>query len=41
LDVTYKYNDKLSFTVGKIIDDNDGAVDDEVNFVVNLTLPIE
>lgn len=41
LDVTYKYNSKLSFTVGKIIDDNDGAVDDKVNFVVNLSLPIE
>jgi len=41
LDVTYKYNDKLSFTLGKIIDDNDGAVDDEVNFVVGLTLPIQ
>lgn len=41
LDVTYKYNDKLSFTVGKIIDDNDGAVSDEVNVVVNLSLPIE
>lgn len=41
LDVTYKYNSKLSFTVGKIVDDNDGAVADEVNVVVNLSLPIE
>lgn len=40
IDATYKYNDKLSFTVGKIIDDNDGAVDDEVNVVVTLSLPI-
>jgi len=39
-DATFKYNDKLSFTIGKIIDDNDGAVDKEVNFVVNLSLPI-
>lgn len=40
-DAIYKYNDKLSFTVGKIIDDNDGAAPDEVNFVVNLSLPIQ
>ena len=40
-DATYKYNSKLSFTVGKVIDDNDGAAPDEANFVVNLTLPIE
>lgn len=41
LDATYKYNDKLSFTVGKLVDDNDGAATDDVNFVVNLSLPIE
>lgn len=41
LDVTYKFNSKLSFTIGKIIEDNDGAVPKEANFVVNLTLPIE
>jgi hypothetical protein len=40
-DATYKYNSKLSFTIGKIIDDNDGAAPDEANFVVTLTLPIE
>lgn len=40
LDVTYKYNDKLSFTVGKLIDDDHGNLDSEVNVVVNLTLPI-
>ena len=40
IDATYKFNDKLSFTLGKIIDDNDGEVDDEINFVVNLSLPI-
>lgn len=39
LDATYKYNDKLSFTLGKIVDDND-AVDSELNFVVTLSLPI-
>ncbi len=40
LDVTYKFNDKLSFTLGQIIDDNDGAAPDETNFVVTLSLPI-
>lgn len=41
LDLTYKYNSKLSFTLGKIVDDNEGRAPDEANFVVNLTLPIE
>ena len=41
IDVTYKYNSKLSFTVGKIIDDHNGDVDNKVNFVVSLSLPIE
>ncbi|MES2672722.1 MAG: TorF family putative porin [Pseudomonadota bacterium] len=41
LDATYKYNSKLSFTIGKIIDNNDDAFDDKVNFIVNLSLPIE
>lgn len=40
LDVTYKYNSKLSFTIGKVVDD-DGSAPDEANFVVGLTLPIE
>jgi hypothetical protein len=40
LDVTYKYNSKLSFTLGKVVDD-DGSAPDEANFVVGLTLPIE
>lgn len=41
IDATYKYNSKLSFTVGKIIDDVDDTVPSEANFVVTLTLPIE
>ena len=40
-DATYKYNDKLSFTVGKIIEDNDYTENTDPNFVVTLTLPIE
>lgn len=41
IDLTYAYNDKLSFTLGKIVDDVDGTVADEVNFVVGFTLPIK
>ncbi len=41
LDATYKFNDKLSFTLGKLVDDNDGAATDDVNFVVTLSLPIQ
>jgi hypothetical protein len=42
LDVTYKYNSKLSFTVGSLIEANDlDEQSKKVNFVVNLSLPIE
>jgi hypothetical protein len=41
LDATYKFNSKLSFTLGKVIDDNDGGAPEEAHFVVNLSLPIE
>ncbi len=41
LDATYKYNSKLSFTVGQVIDDVDGTAPNETNFVVSLSLPIE
>lgn len=41
IDATYKYNSKLSFTIGQVIDDVDGAAPNETNFVVNLSLPIE
>ena len=40
LDVTYKYNSKLSFTLGKVIEDK-GTAPDEANFIVSLSLPIE
>lgn len=40
IDATYKYNDKLSFTVGQIVDDVDGTAPNETNFVVTLSLPI-
>lgn len=41
IDLTYAFNSKLSFTLGKVVDDVDGAIADEVNFVVGFTLPIE
>ena len=41
IDLSYAYNDKLSFTLGKVVDDVDGAYNDEAKFVVGLTLPIE
>jgi uncharacterized protein (TIGR02001 family) len=41
VDLTYAYNDKLSFTVGKVVDDVDGTEPDEVKFVVGFSLPIE
>ncbi|WP_331346144.1 TorF family putative porin [Cellvibrio sp. UBA7661] len=41
LDLTYKYNDKLSFTVGTLVDDGDDEEADDATFVVSLSLPIE
>lgn len=41
IDLTYKYNDKLSFTVGKVIDDASGAYPDDAKFIVSLSLPID
>ncbi len=40
IDLTYKFNEKLSFTLGQTVDDADGFATDETNFVVNLSLPI-
>lgn len=40
LDLTYSYNDNLAFTLGKVVDDVDGAYNDELKFVVKLSLPI-
>lgn len=41
IDLTYKYNDNLSFTVGKVVDDASGAYPDEAKFIVSLSLPID
>ena len=40
IDLSYAYNENLAFTLGKVIDDVDGAYNDEVKFVVTLSLPI-
>ena len=42
LDLTYKFNDKLSFTFGQMIDDADGGdTESDGKFIVSLSLPIE
>lgn len=53
IDITYAYNDKIAFTIGKVVDDGEYTIsegegaettyawNDEVKFVVSLTLPIE
>lgn len=41
LDLTYAYSDKLSFTLGKVIDDGKSKANDELKFIATLSLPIE
>jgi len=42
LDASYAYNDKLSFTLGQLIENNDSDnFNKELNVVVSLSLPIE
>jgi uncharacterized protein (TIGR02001 family) len=41
IDITYSYNENVSFTLGKVIDDVDGGFNDDMKFVVNFSLPIE
>lgn len=42
LDLTYAYTDKLSFTLGKVIDQGENDFfNDELKFVVTLSLPIK
>ncbi len=40
LDVSYKYNDNLSFTVSKVVDDDDGEEDDAL-FLVSYSIPLD
>ena len=40
-DATYNYNDNLSFTLSKVVDDDENAgVDDDTNFVVTYSIPL-
>ncbi len=41
VDVTYNYNDNLSFTLGLVVDDVDGEFNNDPKFVVSFSLPIE
>jgi len=42
LDVTYGYNDNLSFTFSQIVDEDDtNSVDGDLKFVVSYSIPIE
>lgn len=42
LDLIYAYNDRLAFTLSKVIDDDrDAGYDDDLNFVVSYSLPID
>jgi uncharacterized protein (TIGR02001 family) len=42
LDLSYAYNSKLSFTLGKVVDQGEfDLYNDELKFVVTLSLPIE
>jgi uncharacterized protein (TIGR02001 family) len=41
LDLSYAYNDNVSFTASKIFDMEEDALDDDVKFVVSYSLPIE
>ena len=41
VDLTYSYNENVSFTLGKVVDDVDGEYNDETKFVVAFSLPIK
>jgi uncharacterized protein (TIGR02001 family) len=41
VDLTYAFNSKVSFTLGNPLDGGDGGLNEEMKFVVNLSLPIE
>jgi len=41
IDFSYAYNDNLSFTFSQVVDNVDGAYDDDLNVVVSYSIPIE
>ncbi|MEY4589490.1 MAG: hypothetical protein RL497_1566, partial [Pseudomonadota bacterium] len=40
VDLSYAYNDRLSFKLGQVVDDEDGTVDSDVKFVASYSLPL-
>lgn len=40
VDLSYAYSDRLSFKIGKVVDDEDGTVDDDVKFIASYSLPL-
>jgi hypothetical protein len=41
IDLSYAYNENLSFTLGLVVDDMDGQQADDAVFLVTLALPID
>ncbi len=41
VDLSYAFTDKLTFTLGKVVDEGEAGHNDELKFVVNLSLPIK
>lgn len=42
LDLAYAYNDNLSFKISKVVDQKvDNTIDDDMNFVISYSLPIQ
>lgn len=40
VDFSYAYSDRLSFKIGKVVDDLDGEVDNDVKFIASYSLPL-
>lgn len=40
VDLSYAYSDRLSFKIGQVVDDVDGAFDDDVKFIASYSLPL-
>ncbi|MFU8838415.1 MAG: histidine kinase, partial [Thiohalomonadaceae bacterium] len=41
VDVTYSYNDNVSFTLSKVVDNVSDTYNDEIKFMVSASLPIK
>ncbi|RZA07528.1 MAG: histidine kinase [Moraxellaceae bacterium] len=40
VDLSYAYNDRLTFKLGQVVDDEDGAVDNDPKFIASYSLPL-